>query len=86
MRSVTHIHFQVCVHSEMMHLSLKRLEAPGSLEVMWGGGRGHPRGEGVGGGGIHVERGWGGEEGCRTDKGWMGGWGMEYGVLKINVK
>ena len=22
----------------MMHLTLKRLEAPGSLEVMWGGG------------------------------------------------
>jgi hypothetical protein len=25
--------FQVCVHSEMMHLTLKRLEAPGSLKV-----------------------------------------------------
>jgi hypothetical protein len=25
--------FQVCVHSDMMHLTLKRLEAPGSLEV-----------------------------------------------------
>jgi hypothetical protein len=24
----------------MMHLALKRLEAPGSLEVKWGGGRG----------------------------------------------
>ena len=24
---------QVCVHSEIMHLTLKRLEAPGSLEV-----------------------------------------------------
>ena len=34
----THIveDFQVCVHSEMMHLTLKRLEAPGSLEVRWG--------------------------------------------------
>jgi hypothetical protein len=30
----------------MMHLTLKRLEAPGSLEVRWGGG-----------GGIHLEAG-----------------------------
>ena len=37
--------FQVCVHSEMMHLTLKRLEAPGSLEVRWGGDWGHPRGD-----------------------------------------
>jgi hypothetical protein len=29
---------QVSVHSEMMHLTLKRLEAPGSLEVRWGWG------------------------------------------------
>jgi hypothetical protein len=31
----THIveDFQVCVHSEMMYLTLKRLEAPGNLEV-----------------------------------------------------
>jgi hypothetical protein len=42
--------YQVCVHSKMMHLTLKRLEAPGSLEVRWG------RGED-----IHVETG-GGEE------------------------
>jgi hypothetical protein len=27
--------FQVYVHSEMMHLTLKRLKAPGSLEVRW---------------------------------------------------
>jgi hypothetical protein len=26
------------VHLEMMHLTLKRLEAPGILEVSWGGG------------------------------------------------
>jgi hypothetical protein len=26
----------------MMHLTLKRLEAPGSLEVRWGGRWGHP--------------------------------------------
>jgi hypothetical protein len=42
--------FQVCGHSEMMHLTLKRLEALGSLGVRWGGD-----------GGIHVEIGWGGE-------------------------
>jgi hypothetical protein len=36
---------QVYVHSEMMHLTLKRLEAPGSLEVRWGGRWGHPRGD-----------------------------------------
>jgi len=28
----------------MMHLTLKRLEAQGSLEVRWGRGWGHPRG------------------------------------------
>ena len=33
----------------MMHLTLKRLEAPGSLEVRWGGGWGHPRGDRSGG-------------------------------------
>jgi hypothetical protein len=27
--------FRVCVHSEMMHLTLKRVEVPGSLEVRW---------------------------------------------------
>ena len=32
----------------MMHLTLKRLEAPGSLEVRWGGGWGHPCGDGAG--------------------------------------
>jgi hypothetical protein len=32
--------FGVCVHSEMMHLTLKKLKALGSLEVMWGGGVG----------------------------------------------
>ena len=43
--------FQVYVHSEMMYLTLKKLEAPGSLDVRWGGGWG-----------IHVETGCGGEE------------------------
>jgi hypothetical protein len=43
MRPPTHIQeddFRVCVHSEMIYLTLKRLEAPGSLEVRWGGGMG----------------------------------------------
>jgi hypothetical protein len=38
-----------CVLSEMMDLNLKRLEAPGSLEVRWGWGWGHSYGDrGVG--------------------------------------
>jgi hypothetical protein len=32
----------------MMHLTLKRLEAPGSLEVRWGEGVGHPCGDWMG--------------------------------------
>jgi hypothetical protein len=47
----------------MMHLTLKRLEAPGSLEVRWGGEWGHPHGGGVG---------WGGDVGCGTVGGCMG--------------
>ena len=44
----------------MMHLSIKRLEAPWSLG-------------GVGGGDIHVETGeWGGDMGCGTVGGWKG--------------
>jgi hypothetical protein len=59
--------FWVCVHSEMMHLTLKRLEVPVCLEVMWHGG-----------GDIHVETGgWGGGMGCGAVGGWMGG---NYGV------
>ena len=55
-----------------MHLTLKRLEAPGSLEVRWGGG---------GGGSIHVETGWGGEQVWHEEQseGGFGG-GMECGV------
>jgi hypothetical protein len=63
----THIveDFQVCVHSEMMHLTLNRLEGTGSLEVMWGGKWG-----------IHVKTGWGGggEVGCGADVGVDGDW------------
>jgi hypothetical protein len=45
----------------MMHLTLKRLGAPGSLEVRWGCI-----------GDIHVETGeWGGSMGCGTVRGWL---------------
>jgi hypothetical protein len=54
-----------------MHLTLKRLEAPGSLEVTWGGGLGHPHGDWVW---------WGGGVECGADRVWMGVWGMKYGV------
>ena len=56
----------------MMHLTLKRLEAPGSLEVRWGGGRG-----------IHVETGCGEEEevwDVEQSEGGQGGVGIKYGV------
>jgi hypothetical protein len=49
----------------MMHLTLKRLEDPGSLEVRWDGD-----------GDIHVGTGggagrWAGDMGCETVEGWM---------------
>jgi hypothetical protein len=51
----------VCVDSEMIQLTLKRLEAQESLEVRWGGG-----------GNIHVEIGsWGEGMECRTVRGWI---------------
>jgi hypothetical protein len=53
----------------MMHLILKRLEAPGRLEVRWG--RGWD---------IHMETAeWGGGMGCGAVGGWMGvgGWNMK---------
>jgi hypothetical protein len=39
MRSPIHIQQRTAgsFHSEMMHLILKRLEVPGSLQVRWGG-------------------------------------------------
>ena len=48
----------------MMHITLKRLEAPGSLEVRWGWVLGHPRGD----------RGREGGMGCRK-VGWWTGFG-----------
>ena len=75
-RPLTHIQQRTSrsVYSEMKHLTLKRLEASGSLEVRWDGGWEHPHGDKVG---------WGGGVGCG---GWMWGRGMEYGVQKINLK
>jgi hypothetical protein len=52
----------------MMHLTLKRLEAPGSLEVRWGGG-----------GDIHVETG-GWEEVWDVQQPEGGRGGIKYGV------
>ena len=55
----------------MMHRTLKRLEAPGSLEVRRDGGWERPRGDGVGlGGGV----------GCGAVSVDGEGRGMEYGV------
>jgi hypothetical protein len=54
----------------MMHLILKRLEAPGSLEVRWGGGWGHPRGD----------KGWEEGMGCGSSGGWM--WGKKIWSIK----
>jgi hypothetical protein len=48
----------------MMHLTLKRLEAPGTLEIWWGGRSGHPHGVGV----VSGE-----DVGCGAVGGWMGG-------------
>jgi hypothetical protein len=43
-----------------MHLTLKRMEVPESLEVRWGGGWEHPCGDGVW---------WRGGVGCGAEKG-----------------
>jgi hypothetical protein len=68
----------------MMHLTLKRLEAPGSLEVRWGGWWG-----------IHVEMEWGGEEvwNVEQSEGKMGGrvgngiWSVKIKLkIKLNLK
>jgi hypothetical protein len=63
----------------MMHLTLKRLEAPGSLEVRWGGGWRYPDGDGVDGEEVwdveQLESGWGSRE-----------WNMECKKYKLKIK
>jgi hypothetical protein len=64
MRPPTHIQQRTAGSgkSEKMHLTLKRLKAPGSLEVWWGGGEI---------GDILVETGgWRGGMGCGTIREW----------------
>jgi hypothetical protein len=56
----------------MMHLTLKRLEALGSLEVRWGGG-------------IHLETGCGGDEVWDVDQS-KGGWGNREWNIKYKNK
>jgi hypothetical protein len=67
----------------MMHLTLKKLEAPRSLEVRWGGGRV-----------IHVETGLDGHELWDVEQaegGWGGVWNGIWSVkhelqIKLNLK
>ena len=67
----------MCAHSEMTHLSLKRLEVPGSLGVRCGEvGWGHPSGDRVG---------WGGSVGCGTI-GRVDGGGEGYGIWSVTNK
>jgi hypothetical protein len=54
----------------MIHLTLKRLEAPESLEVRWDGEWRHTLGD----------RRWGGGMGCGADRGWMGVSGGEWNI------
>jgi hypothetical protein len=75
----THIakDFQVCVHSEMMHLTLKRLETPGS-QVVWGVG------------GIHIKTGSGEEvwdmEQSKGGCGRNGIWSVKNKLIKNKEK
>jgi hypothetical protein len=62
----------------MMHLTFKRLEAPGSLEVRW-----------VRVGGIHVERGLGHRKVWdveQLESGWGGGSGIWSIKNKLKIK
>jgi hypothetical protein len=58
----------------MMHLTLKRLEVPGSIEVRWGGGMKHPHGVG-----------WGGRR-CGMWNSWKDNWGAENGIWSVKNK
>jgi hypothetical protein len=57
----------------MMHLTLKRLEAPGSLEVRWGGGWG-----------IHVDTGVMGRR-CGMWSIWSVDRGLGNGIWRIKI-
>ena len=57
----------------MKHLTLKGLEAPGSLEVRWGG---RDRG-------IHLKKGWGGEEEWDVEQSKDGWGGAGSGIWSI---
>jgi hypothetical protein len=59
----------------MIHLTLKRLEAPGSFDVRWDEVWKHLHGDRVD---------WGGGVRCGTDGGWMGRgreWNMVYKII-----
>jgi hypothetical protein len=62
----------------MMHLTLKRMETPGSLEVNWGG--------------VVGASTWGRGVGCGAVRGWMGRagkgiWCVKYKLkIKLNLK
>jgi hypothetical protein len=58
----------------MMHLTPKRLEAPWSLEVRWGGGWD-----------IYMEMGWEGEE-MRDVEQLECGWGSGSEILSVKIK
>jgi hypothetical protein len=61
----------------MMHLTLKKLEAPGSLEIRWGGGLGYP-----------CEDSWGGEElwDVEQSEGRWGGIGVGISRVKNELR
>ena len=64
--------FWLCVHSEMTHLTLKKLEAPDSLGVRWVGGIEI---------GIHIEMG-----GLGRKCGMWNSWRMEWWVGNMGCK
>jgi hypothetical protein len=57
----------------MMHLTLKRLEAPGCIDVRWGGGRTSTWGQGAGG-----EEVWDVEQS-------VGGWGRGNKIWSVKI-
>jgi hypothetical protein len=75
MRPATHIKQRTAgsgIFSEKMHLTFKRLKAPGNLEVWWGGSRGWRH--------LHGDRGWEGGMGNsqRMDQEGNKIWSLKY--------